>query len=297
MGSPYYSYDMPYDAIGAVSAGIITAAVISFLFVFIFYIFNAIGLYTISKRRGYKNAWLAYIPVVNSYVLGAITDNINTCYNKKSSFRIWLLVLSIVNFVVGFAGFGAIFGNFESFIRDTLIYDSLPNSNIIASIFVSSSLNWLIGIVVFVLTCICQYKIFTDYNKNNATLFLVLSILFHISPFFIFAIRNKPSASLYFANQRINPNQQQYQPPYQQQYYQTYQQPNQQSYQQPYQQPFQQPQQQPYQQPYQQPQQQPYQQPQQQPQQQPYQQPQQPINPQNAEENNSQINKEDENKN
>ncbi len=213
MDFPFYPTDIPSAAIEAVTFGLIFGLVIGLAIAFVFYIFNALGLYQISKRRGYKNAWLAFIPVVNSFVLGGIADNINACYMKKSNHRIWLIVLQLINCALYFAYIGVLFSFMVKVIQQAIYYGAQPQYSDVAPIMLMGLLMGLVSIALLVFTCICWYKIFADYSPNNATLFLILSILFGIAPFFIFAIRNKPSASLYHAAQRANPVPPQYQQP------------------------------------------------------------------------------------
>ena len=76
----------------------------------------------------------------------------------------------------------------------------------------------LVGLGYTIVSMICLYKIYQDYSRN-AVLFLVLSLLFGISPFFLFAIRNNPSASLAYRNQAFGGyNGASPQPPYPPQY-------------------------------------------------------------------------------
>ncbi|MFZ2539468.1 MAG: hypothetical protein WAX04_11275 [Oscillospiraceae bacterium] len=211
MDFPYYPADANY-LIESMMVGMIIGLVIGLAFAFVFYIFNALGLYKISKNRGYKNAWLAFVPVVNSFVLGGIADNINACYMKKSNHRIWLIVLKLITCALYFVYIAILISTVARFMQEALVYGIEPNPSAFAPMMLIGLLMGTVGIASFVFTCICWYKVFADYSPNNATLFLVLSILFGIAPFFIFAIRNKPSASLYYANQRMNPPQPQYQP-------------------------------------------------------------------------------------
>jgi len=69
----------------------------------------------------------------------------------------------------------------------------------------------LIGLANKVFLFIALYRIYVDYDPNNSIMFLILSIFFQITiPFFLFAIRNKPSVSIYYAMQ-AQQAQQQYQ--------------------------------------------------------------------------------------
>ena len=66
----------------AVGAALMTVAgvlgiVLFFVLAFslIAYIFEAIGLYTLAKRRGLRYPGLAWVPVANVWILGALADN------------------------------------------------------------------------------------------------------------------------------------------------------------------------------------------------------------------------------
>ena len=202
------------------TSAIVTVVAVALFFAglvgIVFYVFNSLALYTISKQRGYQNAWLAWIPVVNAWVLGGIVDNIDICCGKRSNYRVILLVLRIVS--VAASGSMAVMGlgQLPALLSDLGYYGN-PYSyygGFGALTSVASSFGSLIGLAYAVFAYIAYYRIFQDYDNRNKVLYLVLSILFSIAPFFLFAIRNKPSASLYWASQRANTNV----PPYQQNY-------------------------------------------------------------------------------
>ncbi|MDE5789484.1 MAG: hypothetical protein K2H78_03595, partial [Clostridia bacterium] len=46
------------------------------------YVFKAVALYTIAKREGYKNSWMAFVPLVNTYYVGVVSDK-NKIYKAK----------------------------------------------------------------------------------------------------------------------------------------------------------------------------------------------------------------------
>ena len=62
---------------------IVLSAAFALLFLTVFHLFEGFALYRLSKNRGYQRAWLAFIPVVNSWVLGGIADHIGLCAGKK----------------------------------------------------------------------------------------------------------------------------------------------------------------------------------------------------------------------
>lgn len=181
----YYNYGSIVEGSGVVAAVLLVVAAVLLVvlaYVAVCYIFNSIGLYTIAKNRGMKNPFLAFIPIANSYYLGKISDDINATMNKKSSNAIWLLVLNIIFFVLDFvyiiiSALTALTGSYAVMGGIALIYLLLLAANVTYSVFSYISL----------------YKIFKEYAPENSVLFLVLSILFGINAFFLFAIRNKKS--------------------------------------------------------------------------------------------------------
>ena len=63
------------------------------------YCFKAFGIYKMAQGRNLNNAYLAWIPFARHYLFGKISDDINRYKNIKSSNRVILLVLSILNSV------------------------------------------------------------------------------------------------------------------------------------------------------------------------------------------------------
>lgn len=65
------------------------------------YVLLAVGLHSMAKRRGIRNAWLAWIPVVNVWVLGCISDQYRyVAKGQNKSKRKLLLTLNIISQVV-----------------------------------------------------------------------------------------------------------------------------------------------------------------------------------------------------
>lgn len=65
------------------------------------YIFLAVGLYTMAKRRGIRNPWLAWIPVANMWLLGCLSDQYQyVALGQQKNKRKTLLALEIVVLVL-----------------------------------------------------------------------------------------------------------------------------------------------------------------------------------------------------
>ena len=63
------------------------------------YVLTSLGLYTIAKRRAINKAWLAWIPVVNCWLIGCISDQYRyVVKGQVKSKRKSLLALTIVQF-------------------------------------------------------------------------------------------------------------------------------------------------------------------------------------------------------
>lgn len=189
---PEYSFPCYIDDQTAILIALIGIAVLFALVIgLVLYIVQAIGVYRLSKNRGYRHAWLAFVPIVNNYVLGGIADNVNACYGRKSSWRIWLLLLPLLSCVFGLAVGLSIGASVQIVRMETLVPLML----------LPVLLCWAISVTTSVLTYIVLYRVFRDYT-NLAVLYLVLSIFFGVTqPFFLFSLRNKPSASLAYRNQ------------------------------------------------------------------------------------------------
>lgn len=206
--------NMPYqpDEIATqIMAGFLIFGIVFGIIVsLVFYIFNAIALYSISKKRGYNNAWIAFIPIVNFYLMGAIADNINLSINKKTGFRYLLLI---------FSGASSVFQVMKSFVFvksvediSLFIEDPTQYAGAFTAMSALSGFSGLIGIGFLVVLGFVLYRIYMDYSPNSAVVFLIFSLLFRLYPFFLFAIRNKPSVSMFYANQQPQAEQQYYQP-------------------------------------------------------------------------------------
>ena len=98
----YNSFYNPYT--GALDAvlGVLSSLVLaSLLIAVVMFVFESIALYTLAKKRGIKNAFLAFIPVADSYILGKIYDDISATMNKKTSYAVRMVVLASVALVSG----------------------------------------------------------------------------------------------------------------------------------------------------------------------------------------------------
>lgn len=181
---------------GAVIAFILVIWLIVLAWLIVVYVFSSIAIYKLSSSRGYKNAWLAWIPLANNYVLGSIADSIDGYNGKKSYFRHILFWGQLVPFatsvIMGIVGVSlGIMSEASTVASNVAAAMSWP----VMAVFYVISIG--VPIAVSIVSYIVFYKIYNDYAPQNAVVFLVLSIFINVlPPFFLFAIRNKPSVSL-----------------------------------------------------------------------------------------------------
>ncbi len=133
--------------------------IIGFIFSVILYILTAFGLYTLSKRDGIPHAWIAWIPICQLYLIGAlINDKVLGLNNAK-----WILVLAPI--VAG-------------------IICSFLNSDLMIGI---------VQLLVYILEASAYYKLFMIYKPERAMLYLITGFI--ITPLlglYTFLIRNNP---------------------------------------------------------------------------------------------------------
>lgn len=77
----------------------VVVALLLYLFfsaiLFVRYILYSLGLMGLAKRTGVKNAWLAWIPVANVYVLGATADMLEEKRGLSHKWSKFLLILTV----------------------------------------------------------------------------------------------------------------------------------------------------------------------------------------------------------
>ena len=193
----------------------------------VLYVLQAIGLYTIAKRRNIAHAWLACVPVGSLWIMGSIADDYMARTGKKTKLRIWLAILSVVMvvlLVVSLAGSVSTLmralsadeivdimmdasgmGNDlyapteEELMTEltTLLDERLTDQvleevlDTMVGVVLASLASAVLALVVAVLEYISLHRVFASCDPVNKTLYLLLSIFVGIGPVFLFICRNK----------------------------------------------------------------------------------------------------------
>jgi hypothetical protein len=165
------------------------------------YVICALSLYTIADRRGIKKAWLAWIPVVNVWILGSLSDQYRyVTKGEVKNKRKVLLTVAILKMLLSIAATiwvavtavltisGAAQEISESAMMDLLLNGLLKG----LVIYVPSMILSIVGLVFEIMAL---YDVYSSCDPANNVLFLVLSVIPGIShitqPLFLFLCRNK----------------------------------------------------------------------------------------------------------
>ena len=161
------------------------------------YFLRSIGLYSIAKRRGINNPWLAWIPVAWVWVLGSISDQFRyvTKAQVKNKRKV-LLVLSMVTAVLVLVML--VFGVISMVDVIDLMMAGMEDQLMGVAFAIAIKMLAILGLVMIVAVVHCVfyyialYDLYASANPNNSALFLVLGIFFRVTePFFIFFNRKK----------------------------------------------------------------------------------------------------------
>ena len=187
-------------------------AVVCLVIGIIMYIFQAIGMYSISKRRKLGTSAFAWIPILNTIKMGQIADD--AVLHKRGS-RTHFMILMPVFYIAG--GILYSIGFFLSMIafnlnRTDLIVIIREGNLDIPSLIRSGrfsegslitgiiliAIGYLFLLISTVMQYICLYHIFKSCVPTY-TVFFVLSLLFVVTiPFFLFAVRKKDNPDFYY---------------------------------------------------------------------------------------------------
>ena len=171
------------------------------------YVFTALALYTIAKRRGIHRPWLAWIPFANSWLLGCVSDQYRAVARGETKYRRrWLLWTEILSSVFAVLMLVLVFGMLFNMLSFSM--GNLENLDHMSEAMQAELLGAIMGpavgvillllvmmpvaIVGMVFSFIALHDIYKSCDPNNATLYLVLSIFIgYARPILLFLSRNK----------------------------------------------------------------------------------------------------------
>ena len=171
----------------------------------IVFIFEAIALFTIATKNGYKNRWMAFIPFVNTYYIGVCAQK-NRFYNVSPKtiglataiFEAVLVTLYIISLVASIL------------VKDYLVEVEDTYLGLVVSTYqlnageVPNNLQWaawvynymdkyiirILNLVYMILEIILLICFFQTYACRRYILFSITSVIFPIMGILFFIVRN-----------------------------------------------------------------------------------------------------------
>ena len=173
----------------------------SFLLSLVAYIFMAVGMYTIANRRGIKHAWLAWIPLGSTWLLGCISDQYRyVAMGQEKSKRKSMLTLEIITSVIGTVTVAILFYAVFSMVGGMATGGEAAAESAAMEALGILGLALLlcfamlgVAIAYTVLYYMALHDLFKSCAPENATMFLVLGIFLGniLMSIFVFASRKK----------------------------------------------------------------------------------------------------------
>ena len=162
------------------------------------YVLSSLALYTLASRRGIRKAWLSWVPVLNVWILGSLSDQYRyVVKGQVKSKRKLLLTFRLTTLLCGAVVLGtAVFAVTQTIMNllrgsSNHMILNLLTGPVITAACVSLPI-FALSIATAVIRFMALYDIYTSMDPSNNVLFLVLSIFFPVTePFFLFFNRNK----------------------------------------------------------------------------------------------------------
>lgn len=163
------------------------------------YLLESISVYKMAKSAEIKNPWLAFIPVANDWVFGTLAEKYKKKNGTKSArFGIILPVLEGIVLIEAIAltiftviSIKEITGYALDAVNTSTEMVPEQFMSLIPVIILYFAL-MAVAIAYAVVFFIALWRVYYSFDKSNATLYIVLSIIFTISvPIILFIIRNR----------------------------------------------------------------------------------------------------------
>lgn len=204
MGYYEYHYDFGPGSFDPVAGEAVTGVLgtllgfflVFYLLIFAFgvvsYILQSLGMYTIAKRRGIHNPWLAWLPVGNMWILGSISDQYQyvakgRVRNRRKALIGLTIAMFLFSMIAGISAFASVFTEAAGMDAGEVLFGASLGVVLITYLVIA-----VISIVAVVIQYMALYDLYVSCEPSNGVLYLVLSIFVSVAmPFFVFACRKK----------------------------------------------------------------------------------------------------------
>ena len=204
------------NAAGGIENNMWIALLVGGLCFLIVYIFQAVGLYTIAKRAGYGNKWMAFVPFFNMYYVGVCSQK-NRIYGMNAKNFALIPALLEVVLVVGYIIYYVAMFTVWNYIQwDTNTMESGIYGGTVTyytpagfSADMPASYNWLgwsflhledyvliwLGLAFIIVRMLLLMAFFRTYSARQYIIFSVVGALLPLSGILIYAVRNNTGMS------------------------------------------------------------------------------------------------------
>lgn len=200
-----YTYDFGSDVEDI--AGALVVYLISFLFSgglsIAMYVLRSLGTYTIAKRRELNHAWMAWVPVLDYWMLGSVSDQYqyvvkHQVKNKRKVLLGLNIAMAVTSFIVLTVVVGMFFSLlfsamdiselFTTFSEETmeilvsnLIYYVGTNYGLLILLSILAILLSVLTIIQAVFFLMALYDVYRSCDPKNCTLYFVLSLFGNVA--------------------------------------------------------------------------------------------------------------------
>ena len=203
---------MKLSAMMGVLAVVLVVFLIALGVIVTIYVLGAFGAYRLAKRRGMQNAWLAWLPVGQEYILGKMSDGISAedpPYQKKGWWIAYpiisgvYLLLSLAGCILTIAAmpdciekmeWAMISGSEEDVL--SAVFSIFSGSG--TAVLILSELVSLLSVAAVIIGSILLYRVYKRYWPNAAMAFAVCGGIFGLHWLFLFIIRNRQPMYPYY---------------------------------------------------------------------------------------------------
>ncbi len=163
------------------------------------YVLQSLGLYTLAQRRGIRKAWMAWVPVLNLWTLGSLSDQYQYVVKHRFHSRRKLLLGLAIGMAVLSAAYSVLYaGGIINLVAklpqlasvQEMLYMLRYQPVLMAAAGVSCVM-WVLGLLQAVFQYLCLWDVYASCRPDRKVLYTVLSILVPVTmPFFLFSCRN-----------------------------------------------------------------------------------------------------------
>ncbi len=149
------------------------------------YVLSSLGMYRFAKNRQISDPWMAWIPVVNDYLLGKVTEKYDESKGMKHRWSKVMLILALVN-IAGMVLFFVVYFVmlFTTITRVALSEGYVPEEELAGMMVVLFIVIFVVALVMSFATIaysvckyVCIYKVFESSVPEKSIKYFILSMI------------------------------------------------------------------------------------------------------------------------